>query len=72
MPIEDRLELPCWACIAPQASDVRVWLANCSDEDLENQRSPSGTPLCCCKIRVVGTMPGETSRAAGASDGARR
>jgi hypothetical protein len=69
MPIEDRLELPCWACIASQASDTRVWLANCSDEDFENQRSPGGLPLCCCRIHTVGVVPGETAPAPAARDG---
>ena len=59
----DRLQLPCWECTKPQASDARVWLANCSDEDFENQRSPSGLPLCCCRVRVVGVVPGDTARA---------
>jgi hypothetical protein len=54
MPIADRLWLPCWSCIAPQGPDVRVWLANASDEDLANQQSPSGFPLCCCRVKTVG------------------
>jgi hypothetical protein len=65
MPIEDYLWLPCWGCIQPQASDVRVWLANASDSDIENQRSPSGWPMCCCRVRVVGVVPvSDTTRAA--------
>src|SRR5215470_3632965 len=65
MRIEEYLWLPCWGCIQPQASDVRVWLANCSDDDRANQRSPSGLPLCCCRVRVVGVVPAsDTTRAA--------
>src|SRR5262245_66068268 len=63
----DRLELPCWGCIHPTAPDARVWLANCSDQDFENQRSPSGLPLSCCRVRVVGVVPASnTTRAASA------
>ena len=57
MPIADRLWLPCLACVKSQASDVRVWLANASDEDVANQQSPGGLPLSCCKIHAVGAMP---------------
>jgi hypothetical protein len=42
MSIEDRLWLPC--CIEPSGSDTRRWLANASDENVANQRSPSGLP----------------------------
>jgi hypothetical protein len=57
MPLEDYEWLPCWGCIADGASDVRLWILNASDEDRENQRSPSGLPLCCCRIRTVGVIP---------------
>ena len=58
MPIEDRLWLPCWGCIQPEASDVRRWVANASDEDFANQRSPlQGWPLGCCRVKTVGAFP---------------
>jgi len=57
MPIEDRLHLPCWSCIKPQASDVRVWLANASDDDVANQRTPGGLPLSCCRVKTVSAFP---------------
>jgi len=64
MPI-DRMQLPCWTCDQPQAADVRAWLAGVSDEDIETQRSPSGWPLLCCHVKVVGTVPASnTTRAA--------
>jgi len=65
MPIEDRLHLPCWGCPKPQASDVRVWLANASDEDVANQQSPGGLPLCCCRIHFAGTVPMPAAAPAG-------
>jgi hypothetical protein len=65
MPIEDRLWLPCWSCIEPQGSDVRRWLANASDQDVANQRSPGGLRLSCCRVRIVGVVPAsDTTRAA--------
>jgi hypothetical protein len=66
MPIDDDcLWLPCWSCTKPQASDVRIWLANSSDEDRANQQSPSGLPLSCCRVRIVGVVPtSDTTRAA--------
>src|SRR5215813_9886403 len=63
MPIDEYLWLPCWSCTKPQASDVRVWLANCSDDDRANQRSPSGLPLCCCRVRTVGLSLTDTMHA---------
>jgi hypothetical protein len=57
MPIEDYLWLPCWGCTDPVASDVRIWLANSSDDDRANQRSPSGFPLGCCRVKTVGAFP---------------
>ena len=65
MPIDEYLWLPCWSCIQPQGSDVRAWLANASDDDRANQRSPSGWPMCHCRVRVVGVVPAsDTTRAA--------
>jgi len=63
MPIEDCLWLPCWSCPKPQAGDVRIWLANCSDDDRANQQSPSGLPLSCCRVRIVGLSLSDTVRA---------
>jgi hypothetical protein len=57
MPVADRLHLPCWGCIQPQASDTRLWLVNVSDDDFANQQSPFGLPLSCCRIHAVGAMP---------------
>jgi hypothetical protein len=60
----DRMQLPCWTCTRPEAAEVRYWLGSCSDEDIETQRSPSGWPLGCCHVRVVGVVPGsDTTRA---------
>jgi len=56
MPI-DRMKLPCWTCTGPEAMDVRAWLGQCSGDDVEQQCSPSGLPLCCCRVRVVGVVP---------------
>ena len=63
MPLDEYLWLPCWSCTKPQASDVRVWLANCSDDDRANQRSPSGLPLSCCRVRTVGVSLTDTMHA---------
>src|SRR5215472_11178063 len=49
--------------VAPGASDVRAWLANCSDDDRANQRSPSGLPLSCCRVKTVGMSSSDTTRA---------
>ena len=57
MSIDECLWLPCWQCTKPQASDVRAWLANCSDDDRANQRSPGGLPLCCCRVKTVSAFP---------------
>jgi len=56
MPI-DRNEIECMRCTHPMAEDVRFWLGACSDLDLEQQSSPMGRPLSCCKIRIVGEVP---------------
>ena len=58
----DRTQLPCWSCDKPQAIDV--WLRQCSDNDVEQQCSPSGLPLCCCRVRIVGVVrASDTTRA---------
>jgi len=59
-----RKDLPCWTCTHPQAVEARAWLGAASDADVENQSSPSGVPLVCCRVRIVGVVPGEPSRAA--------
>jgi hypothetical protein len=57
MPI-DRMSLPCWTCPRPEAADVRRWLGSASDDDVEQQLSPSGRwPLICCHVRLVGVIP---------------
>jgi hypothetical protein len=61
MPI-DRMQMPCWTCDKPQAIDACAWLGACSGDDVEHQCSPSGLPLNCCRVRVVGTVPGEAPR----------
>jgi len=55
MPI-DRNEIECMRCTHEMAADARFWLSMCSDLDLEQQLSPMGRPLNCCKIRIVGDM----------------
>jgi hypothetical protein len=45
-------KLPCWACKAPQAADIRCYLGQCGGEVAEANRSPfSGLPIGCCRIR---------------------
>jgi hypothetical protein len=61
MPI-DRTRFPCWTCTQPAASEARHWLANCDDSDLELRLSPWGSPLMCCRIRLVGVVPKDQSR----------
>jgi len=56
MPI-DRMQLPCWTCERWEAVDARAWLGSCSNEDIEKQLSPSGWPMCCCRVRIVGVVP---------------
>ena len=60
MPI-DRMKLPCWTCDKPQAMDARAWLGQCPGNDVD---SPSGLPLNCCRVRIVGVVPGEAPRVA--------
>jgi hypothetical protein len=39
MPI-DRNQIECWRCTHPAAADVRFWLGQTSDPDLEHSLSP--------------------------------
>jgi len=62
MPI-DRARL-CWTYDRCKAVDARAWLGACSNEDIEKQLSPSGWPMCHCRVRVVGVVPQtDTTRA---------
>jgi hypothetical protein len=56
MPL-DRMAFPCWTCQNPQADDARRWLGSASDADIEQQLSPGGRPLTCCRVRLVGMIP---------------
>jgi hypothetical protein len=47
--------LPCMVCESPQAADVRH-LCSQVTELSELQLSPSGLPVVCCKVHVVGAM----------------
>ena len=50
----------------PQAEEARHWLASCDPVDFEQQLSPSGNPLMCCRVRVVGVVPAsDTTRSVG-------
>lgn len=51
-------QLPCHSCKHPVGVDVRHAIAN--DVLSEHQCSPSGLPLCCC--RVVHSMRNNTER----------
>jgi hypothetical protein len=59
-----RKDLPCWTCTHPLAIDARGWLGAASEKDIEQQSSPSGVPLICCRVQLVGVMPGDAARAA--------
>ena len=59
-----RQELPCWSCKHELAVEARAWLGAASDHDIEQQSSPSGTPLVCCRVRLVAVVPGESTHAA--------
>jgi hypothetical protein len=61
MPI-DRMRFECWNCTRPEADEARHWLRNCDNSDLGSQLSPQGRPLMCCKVRYVGTVPGDQTR----------
>jgi len=62
MPI-DRNEIECMRCTHEMAADARFWLNAASDLDLEQQLSPLGRPLNCCKVRVLGNTPKDTTHA---------
>jgi len=47
--------LPCTTCSHPQAADVRHLCAQVT-ELAELQLTPSGLPIGCCRVRVVGAM----------------
>jgi hypothetical protein len=49
-------ELPCWGCLRPEAADVKHMLAIGALHEARN-KSPSGLPLCCCKISFAGMAP---------------
>jgi hypothetical protein len=46
----------CLTCTAPQADDVRHALGNGALEE-ERNKTPSGLPLTCCRVRLAGAMP---------------
>ena len=52
MTMSDDIRLPCLSCPHPQAADVKHALGQGALDD-ERNRSPSGLPLMCCKIRIV-------------------
>jgi hypothetical protein len=61
MPIERHellAECPCMTCDQPQAEDVRAWLRNCEVRDLAGRLTPNNTPLGCCRVQIVGVVPG--------------
>jgi len=61
MPIERHellAECPCMKCERPQAEDVRAWLRNCDVRDLAGGLTPNNTPLGCCRVQIVGVVPG--------------
>src|SRR5262245_2313384 len=62
MTMSDDLRLPCLSCPHPQAADVKHALGQGALDDGRN-RSPSGLPLMCCKIRVVAAAPSLVSSA---------
>jgi hypothetical protein len=37
--------------------DPQMWLRNASEIDFQNQKSPSGLPLTCCRVRTIGQAP---------------
>ena len=53
-------DLVCARCTAPQAADIRHRCAQVT-ELAELETSPSGLPLGCCKLRVVGQMNSDPS-----------
>ena len=50
-------DLPCRDC--PHGADVRSMISQSDSVLDEHQCSPTGLPLNCCRIRVVGAMPGD-------------
>ena len=48
-------DLECMRCTSPQSADVRLACAQVQ-ELAELALSPSGRPLTCCKVHVVGAM----------------
>jgi hypothetical protein len=50
------LRLPCLSCHSPQADDVRFY-AGTGMWDEERNRSPSGLPILCCRVRFMGVVP---------------
>src|SRR5262245_28241080 len=58
LPPEARIDLsglPCWSCTSPAAEDVRQWLRG-AEQDIAGHRTPSGLPIRCCRVQVVGAM----------------
>jgi hypothetical protein len=49
---EIRSPLPCLICTSPQAADVRIAVGQGMFERGANL-SPNGTPMMCCKVRIV-------------------
>jgi hypothetical protein len=51
-----RSNLPCLTCQAPEAADVRHLLGAgaFSENDAARNTSPSGLPVICCKVKVLG------------------
>ena len=52
-------KLPCLTtCTHPQADEVRwaIGVGALLDDD-DNNRTPSGLPIMCCRVRVLGMVP---------------
>jgi hypothetical protein len=56
----DNEPLPCLTCKSPQAAEVRHALGTGALTEARN-RSPSGLPLTCCRVHLVGTEPVSTT-----------
>jgi hypothetical protein len=65
---ELRSPLPCLTCTSPQAADVRFAVGKDMFADGANL-SPNGTPMMCCKVRIVVDMPSATSSSAAPASG---
>jgi hypothetical protein len=63
---ELRENLPCLTCKADAAIDVRFAVGADMFRDGANL-SPNGTPLMCCKVKIVVDIPSATSSAAPAT-----